>query len=191
MLPLVGLSCLQKSFDTDEALWEYIKDERNGYIAHKTIAGVNYSLLYKPTDLLVKQELGANADKSQVENLRSKYGQYCYFNLSMSRGGQEILSSVAGDRNAFGKMVKDLSFGMSDKIHLYTENRDTIAMADYSYPRMYGMSKNTSLLLVYPREELEDADEIHLAIEDLGFGTGEVRFKQAMNHIKKQPELQF
>ncbi len=185
------MSCFQKSFDTNDALWEYIKDENNGYIAHKTIAGVNYSLLYKPTDLLVQQELGSATDKTQVDNLRNKYGKYCYFNLSMSRGGQELLSSVAGDRQAFGKMVNELSFGMESKIHLYTENRDTIAMAEYSYPRMYGMSKSTSLLLVYPRDELEAAKEIHLAIEDLGFGTGEVRFKQAMNKIKKQPELQF
>ncbi len=107
----------------------------------------------------------------------------------MSRGNQELLNSVAGDRQQFGAMVQQLAFGMHDKIHLYTEKKDTIPMVDYIYPRMYGMSKNTSLLLVYPREDIINAQEVNLTIEDLGFGTGEVRFTQKGHQIKNQPKL--
>lgn len=182
-------SCGQSSFDTEEALWEYLKDEDNGYLQKKSIRGVEYSLLYKPTDLLVLQEVGNKKDPLLIDSLRRKYSKYVYFNLSMSRGNQELLNSVAGDRQQFGAMVSQLAFGMHDKIHLYTETKDTIPMLDYNYPRMYGMSKSTSMLLVYPREDVINAQEVNLTIEDLGFGTGEVRFYQKGHSIKDQPKL--
>ncbi len=191
MLAFLGVACGPQSFDDEEDLWTYLKDPGNGYLQSKTINGVDYSLLYKPTDLLVQQELGSQADLAALDSLRRKYDQYCYFNLSMSRGDQELLNSVAGDRQAFGAMVNQLAFGMADKIHLHTQERDTIELIDYVYPRMYGMSRNTSLLLVYPRDEILATESITVSVEDLGFGTGEVSFRHNVAHILEQPRLRF
>lgn len=186
---LVAVSCKQSTFDTEKALWTYLKDENNGYLQTKRVQGVDFSILYKPTDLLVQQELKGEAPSSKIDSLREKYGKHLYFSLSMSRNNQELLNSAAGNRHEFGKMVHTLAFGMENKIHLYTEKKDTIAMVDYNYPRMYGMSRKTSILLVYPKEAVKDAKEVNLTIEDLGFGTGEVRFIQTMDKINHQPQL--
>ena len=51
-------SCNNRAFNNEEELVAFIEDESNGYIQHKTVNGVNFSLMYRPTDLLVKQEFG-------------------------------------------------------------------------------------------------------------------------------------
>ena len=106
------VSCAQKSFETQEALWTYLKDEDNGYLQQKNINGYDFSLLYKPTDLLVAQELGANRSQEKIAALREKYKKQLYFTLSMSRNGKELLSTTPKNRQEFGAMVNQLAFGM-------------------------------------------------------------------------------
>ena len=55
-------SCSSKTFDTKQELWTYLKEESNGYLQSKNINGYDFSLLYKPTDLLVEQELGSETN---------------------------------------------------------------------------------------------------------------------------------
>ncbi len=186
-------ACSSRTFDTTEALWKYLKEPDNEYIQSKTINGVNFSLVYKPTDVLVEQELGSTAvTKEKVDSLRKKYGQYLYFNLSMSKNNQELLSNVAGDKQRFGAMVNQLAFGMKQKVHFYTPKKDTITMVDYIYPRMYGMSGSTTMLLVYPREKkVTNAEYMTYTIEDLGFYTGEVKFKIPTYIFENEPKLRF
>lgn len=192
LLILLFYSCGSKEFNSEEALWSHVKNPKNGYMQEKSVNRVDFTLLYKPTDLIVAQEIVAkDATQKEIDSLRNKYGLYAYFNLSMSKGNQELLNNLVGDRNQFGEMVNTLAFGMEDKIHLYTSKKDTIPMMDYVYPRMYGLSKNTSLLLVYPKEEIEDSQEINMSIKDLGFGTGDISFKYDQSLFKKNPHINF
>ncbi len=189
---LLFLSCSQKSFSTEKEFWDYIKNPKNGLSQQKNTNGVDYSLTYKPTDALVKQELGEEYSTTQVDSLRKKYQEYIYLTLSMSKNNQELLNSKVKNRSEFGAMVNQLAFGMAEKVNLISKARDTIAMADYVYPRMYGMGGGTSMLLVYPREEkIMKNDFFHFTIEDLGFMTGEVSFRVATEPIKNEPRLKF
>ena len=182
--------CSAKTFDTKEELWAYLKDVENGYLQQKNINGYDFSLLYKPTDLLVQQELGKDNSKEKLKELREKYQQYIYFTLSMSRDNKELLSTTPKNRNEFGAMVNQLAFGMRDKVHLYTQRKDTLEMLDYNYPRMYGMSQSTSMLFVYPRDKkyLKE-DYINFTIQDLGTYIGEVKFKIDLDKIKNEPNI--
>lgn len=192
LLPLVFVNCRRNTFNSEAELWSYVKNMDNGYHHEKVIGNVVYTLTYRPIDVLVQQELGDVYTDVQVDSLRNKYGDYLYFNLGMSAQGQELLNSTVGDRNAFGAMVNQLAFGMAEKVHLISQKRDTIPMADYIYPRLYGMSNRTNMLLVYPRDtELFKGDYFHLTIEDLGFATGEVGFKIPTKKLKEEPKLNF
>ncbi|CAH0336555.1 hypothetical protein FVB9288_02261 [Flavobacterium sp. CECT 9288] len=191
LLVLIITSC-SKTFDTQEEMNEYLKDEDKGYNYRKTVVGVDYVLQYRPTDLLVKQELGDKADASQVDKLREKYSKYMYFNLSMSKNNQELLNGVARDKAKFGQMVNELAFGMEEKVHVYTPEKDTLAMADFIYPRMYGMSNATSILIVYPRDvKYLNQDHLNFVIQDLGLDTGDIKFKLNSKALQKEPQLQF
>ena len=186
-------SCNQNTFNSEAELIDYLKDEKNGYIQHKSINGYDFTLMYKPTDVLVKQELGDNGfSKDKIKKLRAKYSKYLYFNLSMSRDNQELLSTTPKSRNEFGTMVNQLAFGMQDKVNLFTKQKDTIDLIDFIYPRMYGMSKATTIMFVYPRDEKKlKEDVLNFAIEDLGLYTGEVKFKIETENIKNEPKLLF
>ena len=186
------ISSCAKTFDTQEEMNNYIQDEDNGYNYKKNVLGVDYVLQYRPTDLLVKQELEDKTDPVQVENLRKKYSKYMYFNLSMSKNNQELLNGVARDKAKFGQMVNELAFGMEEKVHLYTPEKDTLAMADFIYPRMYGMSNATSIMIVYPRDsKYMTQDYLNFVIEDLGLDTGDIKFKLNTKALQKEPQLQF
>lgn len=187
------LSCNQKTFDTEKDMLGYLKDESNGYVQSKTVNGVDFTLMYRPTDLLVKQELGdEKAIKERVDGLRKKFNKYIYFNLSMSKNNQELLSAVPKNRNEFGAMVNDLVFGIGNKVHVFTEERDTLDIVDFVYPRMYGMSRNTTIMFVYPREgDKLKTKVLNFTIEDLGLYTGEVKFKIKIEKIINEPKLEF
>lgn len=185
-------SCGNKSFDTAEEISAFISDEDNELCYTKEINGVTYSLQYRPTDLLVKQELGDSVTEKKVKQLREKYNKYLYFNLSMSLNGQELLSNVVRDKQQFGQMVNDLAFSMDQKVHLYSPLQDTLNMTDFVYPRMYGMTDATTILIVYPRDkQFLHNDYLNFTIEDLGLNTGEVKFKVNTQPLKNEPQLNF
>ncbi len=190
---LLLFSCNQKTFNNETDLLDFIKDENNGYTQSKNVNGVDFNLMYRPTDLLVKQELGdEKLTKDKIKELRDKYSKYMYFNLSMSQNNQELLSTAPKNRNEFGAMVNQLAFGMRDKVHLFTQSRDTLEMADFIYPRMYGMGRSTTIMFVYPREQdnLKE-DYLNFTIKDLGLYTGEVKIKINTTKIINEPNLKF
>lgn len=173
-------------------MWDYLKDPSNGYLQQKTVNGIHFSIVQRPTDLLVKQELGDDVDSKTINLLREKYSKYIYFNLSMSKNNQELLSTAPKNRNEFGAMVNQLAFGMGNRVHLFTQKKDTIELADFIYPRMYGMSNATTIMFVYPRDKKQlQGDYLNFTIEDLGLYTGEVKFKIPINNIIYEPTLKF
>lgn len=192
VLLLLG-SCTSKTFKDKASLWTYLRDTDHGYVHEKRVNGYDFSLLYKPTDILVAQELGDDtSDTKKVEALREKYKQYIYFTLSMSKDNKELLSATPKNRQEFGAMVHQLAFRMNEKVHVFTSKKDTLELLDYIYPRMYGMSNSTSMLFVYPRDEKYLQEEyLNLTIGDLGTYTGEVKFKIPTKKIQNEPKLSF
>ncbi|CAM1365457.1 conserved exported hypothetical protein [Tenacibaculum sediminilitoris] len=185
-------SCTSKTFETKEEMWKYLQDKDHNYLQEKNVNGYDFSLLYKPTDLLVDQELGDEITSEKVVKLREKYSRYIYFTLSMSRDNKELLSTTPRNRQEFGAMVNELAFGMDKKVHVFTPKKDTLDLLDYVYPRMYGMSRATTMLFVYPREEKYLQEEyLNLTIGDLGTYTGEVKFKVPTKIIKNEPTIEF
>lgn len=192
ILSCVILSCSKTSFTTEKELIEYIQEEAHGYLQKKAVNEIDFSLLYKPTDLLVSKDLEGTDKEIDVATLRDKYNKYIYFNLSISHNNQDLLNTLPKNRHEFGQMVQQLAFGMQDKVHLYTKLKDTIQMTDFVYPRMYGMSSATTILLVYPRDkEKLKSDFLYLTLQDLGIGTGEIKFKIPTDNINNQPTLTF
>jgi hypothetical protein len=189
-MALLFAACTPETFNSKEALWKYLKNPSNGYFQEKTINGYQFSLVHRPTDLLVLQELTDKTDEKKIESLRRKYQQNLYFNLSMSRDNKELLSTTPKNRAEFSAMVNQLAFGMGSKIALYNQQQDTLPLMDYSYPRMYGMSRSTTMMFVYPRDPKKlKGTHLNFTIQDLGTYTGEVRFKIPIKKLRKEPRL--
>jgi hypothetical protein len=189
---LLVSACSSKTFETKEEVWNFVKNEENDLIKKKQVNGVDYVLTYKPTDILVAQEMDDEKSSNVLlKNLRDKYDDHLYFDLTMSKNNRELLTNVVGNPQEFGSLVNTLAFGLDKKVHLYTEKKDTISLTNHIYPRMYGMTKKTSVLLVYSRKEIKNAKSLTLVVEDLGFNTGEVKLKIPYKAILKEPKLDF
>lgn len=188
LIMLFFCSC-HKDFETREAIIAHILEEENGYRFTKNINGVTFTLQYRPTDLLVEQEI-KDSNAAAVEDIRESYSKFLYFNLSFSKNGNEILNGMAGNRDEFGQLINQLAFGMDDNIHLVTSAKDTIKMIDYNFSRTYGLSDSNSLIIVYPRtEEVLNKEYFNIIIQDLGLSTGDVAFKVKTKPLKNEPSL--
>ncbi|SNR62829.1 hypothetical protein SAMN04488009_2830 [Maribacter sedimenticola] len=183
-------SCNQNVFDSKKELLAHLQDPDNGYVQKKEINGLNFTLTYRPTDMLVQQVINERTTQKELDSVRSKYGKYMYLNISISNNGKEVLNSVINRKSDFGGMVNELAFGMGQKVHLISQSRDTLELLDYIYPREYGMGKATNMMFVYPRnDEFLKNDYFHLTIEDIGLKTGEVGFKIPTNLLIHEPKL--
>lgn len=186
------VNCSNNTFSNEEALLEYLKDEENGYVQRKSVNEIDFELMYRPTDLLVKQELGDSISLDRVEALRENYSKYLYFNLSMSKNNKELLSTIPNDRNHFTSILNQLTFGMGEMVHVFNDRKDTLEIVDYIYPRLYGMSNSTTIMFIHSRKENPSKTEyLYFSIEDLGLNTGEIKFKIPYKLIEQEPKLIF
>lgn len=192
ILVLLLLSCGPSSFDTKKELLQYLNEEENGYIQYKSVNGVDFTLLYRPTDLMVVHELPSSFQTGDVEALKKKYEDYAYFILSMGRNNREVLTNVAGDKGLYRRMLQQFTFGMDQTIRVTTQQKDTLPIVDYIYPRMYDLDgKNTIMFLLKRTDEAFQGDHINIAIADLGLKIGEVTFRFPTKAIRNEPKLNF
>lgn len=174
------ISC-KKDIDLEkDELIDYVKNEENGFSQTKEINGVTINLTYRPTDLMVSQEMSnlINEKKINPDSVKNKYKNNLYFVLSYSRDNKEILSTITRSREEFNTVQNTLTFDMLNKVSLVNQDKDTIRLLDYNFPRTYGMSRATSLLFVFERNKiLNKSDELVFKILDIGIGTGDVKFR--------------
>lgn len=195
--PSIGLIVLLLSYCrfsvSEEELKKYILDPENGLIKEKTSGSQKITLQYRPADLVVVQELRSkeNYTCEDVQVLRENHSKYVYFILTMSDNNSEIITRNIGDRNLFSQSVNRLSFGLQEEIRMITSAKDTVPLADFIYPRMYGTSGNTQLMLVFLSEKIKNSEWVDIEIGDLGLGLGMNKFRFESDKLKGVPELSF
>ena len=187
---LLIYSCRPEYLNKQE-LNSFILDESNGLLQEKQVGGIGVKVTYKPTDLLIAQHLGDNMESSEIERLRAHYGQYVYFMLDLESGGQDILYAPTSGGSGFSEKLQTFAFRMTDYVNLTTSASDTIPVADYAYNRTFGMAKNTSMMFVFNREQIENKDWISFNLNESGIGSGDQRFRFKTSNINNVPKLKF
>ena len=180
-------SCGGKTFDSTEEYMKYINDEENGFSQVKEINGVKVKLTFKPTDFMVLQELSNSSNQTvSKESLKNKYDKNLYFVLSYSRDNKELLSTISTSREEYNSIQDALTFGMTRKVSLVNQDRDTIQMIDYNFARTYGMSRSTNLLFIFKRDEiLKKSKELIFNVQDIGLAIGDIKFKYSAEIVKE------
>ena len=74
-------------------LEQYVRDEGSGLTQAKQCGSVHMQMIYKPTDLLVAQELlnVSIPDSSKIRSVRERYSPYLYFVLDMAQAEGNVL----------------------------------------------------------------------------------------------------
>lgn len=176
------VSSCAKRFDNQEEIQAYIQDEDNGYFKVKQIQDYQISLLYKPTELMLYDEI---RNKSGIVS-NQNYDKFIYLVLSYSKNNNEILSEFRGSKYDFETLQNHLSFEMNRYVSLTGGKGQTIDLIDYNYSRTYGMSKSTNLLFVFDREDLKkDSERVYFTLSDIGIGIGDLTFSFDTEVINK------
>jgi hypothetical protein len=187
LIILLGLvcSCAQKKVGERE-LVQYINDPGNG-VCHAIEKGdIKYKLTYRPTDLIALQNFSnrTSITDSSFNVAKKHYDDYLYFILSISRNGKDYLDpspSLASDLNI-------LAFNLGDYILMVEGDRDTIPLADFHTPRLYGISKQTQILLVFNKPS-NIRNQIRVHLKSIGEGTTPIDFVIKKSDLDRLPQL--
>jgi hypothetical protein len=181
------ISCKKEIQAEKSDLIEYIKDEENGLSQTKQINGITMNVTYRPTKLMVYQEIENKVQKNTIneDSITNKYKNFLYFILSYSKDNKELLSTIGSSRESFNNVQNILTFDMINRVALVNEKKDTIRLIDYNFPRTYGISRSNNLLFIFERNKiLEKSKELTFMVQDIGIGTGDVKFKYPADVIK-------
>lgn len=188
---LIVCSC-NRTFDSKEELVRSIYGSDGDYEFRDSLSSVSYTLRYRPTDLMASQEIDHLSNLKENETIRQKYNKYLYFDLSMSVNNQEVLNAAVTDNTQFSQILNELAFNISENVHLYSDRNDTIPLVDFIYPRMYGMSNSTALLIAFRRDStLYNCKSLYMTINAFGISDKEVIFEVDPKLIIKEPSINF
>jgi len=144
---------------TREDLIIYVNDPDNGLIKETSINDLRVSIIYKPTDLISLQEIGnkkINEDSLKVFN--KKYNNYLFFVLSFSKDNKDLLGTMQNGKDNFNKLLLSLSFNINEYVSAFTDDKQELELIDFNYPRSFGMTNSTDILLVYKKPLAKDSN---------------------------------
>lgn len=191
LISFLNMSCSKKVVD-QKKMESYLSKPQNGLVQEEVKEKLKVVVQFRPSCLILKQHLKAINSTSQatIDSLSKIYNKNLYFILRMTYDDQELLSIYANDHKKFSEMVSRLSFEMDKYISLTTADKDTLQMVDFIYPRMYGMSGNTEIMLVF-ENKLSNFDMLFFNIDEFGLNQGKMKFKFKYRDIKAVPQLTF
>lgn len=186
---LISQGCTSSSLSEEELVY-FVLDEDNGLRKSLQSEGYRTEIIYRPTDLLVAQEVkGDPPSEEKISSLKKKYGLYHYFELNISKGKKEALITGGGDN--FNELIHTISFRMGENVNLTTSRQDTILISDYIHQRTFGLAKSNSLLFVFRRDEHQDDEWIQFNLKEFGLGLGNQSFRFETSNLNKSPKINF
>ncbi|HEX8327129.1 MAG TPA: hypothetical protein VF629_06290 [Hymenobacter sp.] len=173
----------------------YLNDSKHGLTQTQEINGATVTCSYRPTDLLVSQELAGQENEATAPTLdavRRTYLGKVYCTLALSRDGAEIENGVIRDELAFGQAISYLSNGIAQNVFLRGAGQaDSVSALAATYPRQYGNTGRSTVLLVFAAPKLDITRGFTISYRDTQFNLGPMRFAFSANDIQDLPALQF
>lgn len=186
-LCLIVTSCVKDTV-TEQELSKYVQEEQHGLKKTARVGSYNLSVTYRPSDLLVVQELAGRADTMLLASLRQKYEKNYYFVLSIQKNGKEALPE--NDNNKFSEVLQTISFRMGDHLIMLMD-KDTIPLADYSFTRTFGMSTSTDLLLVFEKKKGDTNQVVQINLDEFGLNLGNHSFQFDVADLENIPRIKY
>lgn len=187
---LIGAICWSCSKEmTADELTQYVADEDNGLKKESTMGATTVSLIFRPTDLIVSQELEWADNHFPIDSIQKKYASYYFFVLSLSRNNKEALHQT--NMNEYSDLLNTLSFRMNEFVTMTTAAQDTIPVGDFMLNRTFGMSSSTDLLFVFDKTKAKDQQWVQFNLNEFGLGVGNQRFRFDVTDLENVPRVDF
>lgn len=184
------LSACKRTVGKAEFL-NYLNDPANKLVVSDSSSGFNYSVYFKPNDLIVAGYLNRPDPSIDIDSLKKAHKDYLYFNLCVSYQGSDLFARQIPGVN-FGELQKRVSFGLEPYITLKDNLGRQYSLENYSYARLYAMTTSTNILLVFKNDVSETPQHYELTVKDFVMETSDqFLFKFYKTDIIKAPELNF
>jgi hypothetical protein len=183
--------CGRPEYLTEKELSEFIRNSANELIKEKKVDGVGIKICYRPTDLLVAQELKGSQQPTvdKISKARQKFGGHYYFIASFSKDRKELVSPSNQGLPGFSDLLQTISFQMGDKVNLTTPLQDTIVVADYIYNRTFGIGQSTDILFVFDKKKAESQKYVEFNLDEFGLGIGKQSFRFETKYLEDAPKI--
>jgi hypothetical protein len=184
-------SCGRPEYLPADELQRYVLNKDNGLIKTVTSGSFEMQVTYRPTDLMVLQQVGTGQGRDaseKVRQARKKFGSYYYFVVRFSESGRDVVDPGARGLNGFSDLMQTISFRMAEYVRLSTPG-DTVAVADYAYDRTYGMGQGTEVLFVFDRSKVVGQEWVELSVDEFGLGTGRQTVRFDVQDLENAPRI--
>jgi hypothetical protein len=189
LIVLVAMvSCNGRAVVSEEELKAYIVDPENGLIKTTSKGDVNINVIYRPSELVVAQQIDGVTDKAEIQRAHVDFDGLTYFVLKMDRNGQEIENKLVSDPERFGQVISHLSSRIASDIYVIGD-KDTVYAVDAIYTRMFGSAAATSVMVVFDKSIKQNEGPLTFHLDDETLGLGHLNFKFLSSDIKKAPTL--
>jgi hypothetical protein len=190
LLFIFTVSCAPPYLTVDE-LKNYILVSDHGLKKEVLIDDYKVRVTFRPTDLLIAQEVESLPHPTQVTRLRNKYGSHYYFVLSLSKSEREAIQAGVMPHEEFSELLQIISFRMGAYVNMTTARQDTIPLADFAYSRTFGMGASNDILLVFNKKKITDQQWVQINLAEFGLGLGRQSLRFNCKDLDGIPEIDF
>ena len=191
LFSLLLFGCRQTEPIGRSELQAYVANKTNNLKKEQTVDGVRVEVMYRPSSLLVAQELEPLQvqDTSLIKNLEDKYSNHYYFIIKFSKENKEAIRQLGSFGN-YSSMLQVLAFNMQNHISLRVEE-DIIPVADYYFDQTYGMSNGNTILVSFNKMAFNNKNKFEIYISECGLGTGDIKFSFDRRDLEDTPRLDY
>lgn len=184
------LSNCSKPLPLDQ-YYAYLADPAHGLAHAVEVNGATITCAYRPTDLLVQQDLaGVPAVTPTVrDSVARAYTGKTYCTVTLARQGQELENQFVNDPTTYQQVLTYLNTGLAADAFLVTTPHDSVAAAASMYVRQYGTTGHSTVLLVFNTHQLTPQHGFHLTLRGQHLGLGTLRFPFAAADLAALPKL--
>lgn len=171
----------------------YLADPAHGLTHTREVNGATITCTYRPTDLLVLQELGNRASTSAArDSVARAYAGKAYCVLTLSKNGGEIENQLINNRPVYEQALTYLNTGIAvDAVLASKATPDSVAALTSMYLRNYGSTGRSTVLLVFDVAKLSTSQGFTLSWHDRQFALGNQRFAFTSKALGAIPALRF
>jgi len=181
-------ACQEQKIVSEQELKDYILDPEHGLRKQKEKNGIDIEVIYRPTDLIIAQQLGGVTDVKERGSIIRNFDTLSYFVIKLSRKGQEVENAYVSDNEKFVRVTNYLSSSIASNIYIVLE-KDTLHALDAVYARMYGAASATSVMAVFNTDVRKKNGTLKFFLDDTELDLGQIEFEFDIKDIKKTPTL--
>lgn len=202
LFSLIGLMGCKKNFNNVEEFEKYARGDDSPYKTVVEKNGVKFTLLYLPTQSVMiphyrkfledkknilssqlNEALKTDSIKSLKSLLKKNYSSYeksIYFILKIGYADSTrdiVYSSMDKGFDNYSIWLQKLMFSLRENISLLAEGEE-IPLSFYNMENSYGMTKDRTFLLVFPRQDqnkkIDVSEKIKIRLKEFGLATGNI-----------------